>query len=111
VTPSVATARDTNSSDATEIGAICLNSTPNSGASFSTSSSNVNDCLRVLKALQRRDRIVHPHKKNWRRNLASNLGIWRRFLERVFGASIRGLKADRRMSVGLYVLLLFFFAN
>ena len=62
---------------APEIGAI--NSTPDSGASFSCrcTTSNVRDCLR---------------------GLASNLGLWHRFLEPVSGVGVRGLG----LSLGIY---------
>ena len=55
--------------DAPEVGTI--NSMPDSCASFSCQcmTSNATDCL-----------------PDWHRNLASNLGVWHRFLERVSGA-------------------------
>ena len=62
---------------APEIGAIGLNSTPDSGASFSCrcATSNVVDCLTL--------EVVHRHEK-----LVPEFGVdfWSRFLERVSGA-------------------------
>jgi len=83
-------------------------STPDYGASFSCrcTTTDVVDCLRVPKAVNDVRSRASTRKKNWRRDLASNLSLWCRFLEPVSGACILGLRLLFRVeSLRLYCVL------
>ena len=81
---------------APEIGAVELNSTPDSGASFSCrrTTSNVIDCLRVPKTVMTLE-VVHRHEK-------TGAGIWRRIYGDGFWSVSQGHKVCSAQIVLLY---------